>query len=86
MVDTETPSTNHEYIGLPPVLIPVAVKFTLVPEQIAVADAATLTDGINEPVEVIVMPGLAVAVPLIQPLPKPPGINIAVTISPLEGV
>ncbi len=66
-------------------LTPVAVKFTLVPEQTEVADDAMETEGSKEPEAVIVMPGLAVAVPRIHPIPEPPGVNTMLTKSLFAG-
>jgi hypothetical protein len=53
-VPTGEPFTNHWYAGVPP-LVGVAVKVTLVPAQIVVADAAIERAGVTGVVTDIVM-------------------------------
>ena len=58
LLPTLTPFTLHWYCGLVPPLTGVAVKLIVVPGQVVVAEAATLTDGIGAGVTVIGMPSL----------------------------
>ena len=50
-----TPFTFHWYEGVAPPFVGVAVKSTLVPAQIVVAEAETETDGVKSGFTVIVM-------------------------------
>ena len=54
--DTAVPLIDHWYCGALPPLVGVAVKVTLVPEQIVVADAVTDTDAGKFGFTVMVMP------------------------------
>ena len=53
---TAAPLMNHWYCGALPPFVGVAVNVTLVPAQIVVSDAATLTDAGKFGLTVIVMP------------------------------
>jgi hypothetical protein len=57
-----TPSICHWYDGVEPPFVGVAVKVTLVPAQIVVADADTDTDGVTLEFTVIVTPALVAVV------------------------
>jgi hypothetical protein len=64
---TLAPFSFHWYTGVAPPLVGVAVKVTLVPAQMVVAEAAMLTEGVAFAVTVIVMALEVAGLPVAQP-------------------
>lgn len=68
MVPTGAPPTVQAYVGVAPPFVGVAVKVTLVPEQIApLGDALTLTEGVKFGLTVKLTAVLAAVVELTHP-------------------